>query len=165
MMRGVNSPAEQRQRQRRGGLTTLARVGGQAMTEPARAGFRARFEREALEYAAAHGQTLTTKQLAEATDARLQAHMSRMAEARLKKAAERKRRATRAEQAPSQPMTAQARRSATPVTPAVVVRPVRLCVGCWLEMLPGEPFPAETSSILCARHLETYVSAATTAQP
>lgn len=172
MIRGVQSLAEQTARQRRGGLTTLARLGGDAMTAPARAGFRKRFEREALELAATQGRTLNQRQLDEATTALLRAHMALMTERRLKKryelAEERKR------QFPNfdknfgntfdsvEDLMADAERKALGDDPADtrairrVVEPVRLCVGCWVELCAGEAFPAEASSTLCARHLENY---------
>lgn len=171
MLRGALSRAEQRARQRRGGLTTLARLGGEAMTAPARAGFRKRFEREALEYAAAHGQTLTPKQLDEATTARLEAHMAMMTEARVKKHYER-RELDQADQRNEQPKPVAkispwepaanraSRRVGGAGAPAIAVRPLQLCVGCWIELCPDSPFPTEATSILCARHLAAYTAAA-----
>lgn len=164
MLRGALSRAEQTARQRRGGLTTLARLGGEAMTAPARTAFRKRFEREALEYAAAHGQTLTPQQLDQATTARLEAHMALMTEARLRKRRER-RELEPSEQpkptakiSPWEPRASQ--RTGAGTTPAIVVRPIQLCVGCWIELCPDSPFPTKATSILCARHLEAYTAAA-----
>lgn len=167
LLRGTRTRAEQRARQRRGGLTTLARLGGEAMTTPARAGFRKRFEREALEYAAAHGQTLTPQQLDQATTARLEAHMALMTEARLRKHYER-RELERSEQpkpaakiSPISPWERRAsRRAGAGTTPAIVVLPLNLCVGCWIELCPDSPFPTEATSILCAQHLAAYTAAA-----
>lgn len=167
MLRGVLSRSEQTARQRRGGLTTLARLGGEAMTAPARAGFRKRFEREALEYAAAHGQTLTPQQLDQATTARLEAHMALMTEARVKKHYEHREhdRLDRSEQAhpaakvsPWEPRTS--RRAGGAAPPTSMVRPLNLCVGCWIELCPDSPFPTDATSILCARHLAAYTAAA-----
>lgn len=171
MIRGVRSLAEQRARQQRGGLVTRARLGGEAMTAPARAGFRARFEREALEQAARHGRRLSPAQLAESADALMRAHMAKMTAARLAKRSQRQ-----ADQqfssdefpnfqlAEITEIMAAARRKAQRdsrqdrVVIEQIAQPMRLCVGCWVDMCPERPFPAEASSMLCAEHLATYTN-------
>ena len=165
LMSGTTSREESRARQRRGGLTTLARLGGEQMTAPMRAGFRARFEREALELATKRGERLSAKQLDERVTALMRAHMAKMTEARMVKQAERRSRGEpvrgggRSGGIDRLMADAQRRAVAEPITTAAIqriVEPVKLCVGCWLEMCVDEPFPSEATSTLCARHLAAY---------
>lgn len=184
MMRGVTDPAMGRIRATRGGLSTLARRGGEAMAATARVGFRKRFEREALKQAEAQGRTLTPQQLDEAANALLRAHMLMMVEKRLEKryaearednlAVPELRLASRPGLAPDASMPdvsidelmAEAERKVASDDPRDVralqrvAQPLRLCIGCWLEMCPGEPFPSSASSILCPTHLSSYMEMA-----
>lgn len=174
MIRGAQSLAEQTARQRRGGLTTLARLGGEAMTAPARAGFRKRFEQQALELATAQGRTLSPRQLDETATALLRAHMAMMTERRMQKRYEidatercgdrhdRFRQHPQSEPHSVEELMAEAEQKALGddardrIAIQRVAEPVRLCIGCWLEMWPTEAFPAAASSTLCLRHLESY---------
>lgn len=73
--------AAQRAWGRIGGLVRASRYSADEMLAPARAGFRARFEREVAEAAALRGETLSAAELKVRADRLVRAHMLGLAQA------------------------------------------------------------------------------------
>jgi hypothetical protein len=73
------SPTEREAVARMGGHARAAKYNSKTVTEPAREALRARWTREVLEAAEAHGETLSEQDLAKRVESMRKAHMTRMA--------------------------------------------------------------------------------------
>ena len=83
------SPTQRQARSRMGGYARAAKYDSRAVTEPAREALRARWTREVLEAAEAHGETLSEQELARRVDYMRKAHMVGMGLSSAKKRRER----------------------------------------------------------------------------